>query len=84
MKPVLFIAITPTGTLTLGHYCGIIAPLLEVQEKYEIIIMIADLHALTTFQKDFDYSTKSKEIITLLFASGLKTKTVECSFNLKF
>ena len=50
-----FTGIKPTGPLTLGHYCGIIQHILKLQDKYEIIVMIADLHALTIPKKQLNY-----------------------------
>lgn len=71
-RPLFFTGITPTGTLTIGHYCGLIRHILAIQEQYEIIIMIADLHALTVFKTNLDYQQKSKEMASLLYACGLK------------
>ncbi|WNE40049.1 MAG: Tryptophan--tRNA ligase [Mycoplasmataceae bacterium] len=67
-----FTGIQPTGTLTLGHYFGVIQHILAIQEEYEIIIMICDLHALTIPKKDFDYQKTRQEITALLYACGLK------------
>ena len=71
-KPRFFTGIQPTGTLTLGHYLGIIHHALLLQEEYEIIIMIADLHALTTPNQRINYQEKAREIASLLYACGLK------------
>jgi tryptophanyl-tRNA synthetase len=72
-KPILFTGITPTGTLTLGHYFGVIRHLINLQNDYQIYLMIADLHALTTItDKKIDYKSKTKEIASLLYACGLK------------
>lgn len=38
----------PTGKLHLGHYVGSIQNRVELQDKYECIFIIADLHMLTT------------------------------------
>ncbi|MCE8159174.1 MAG: tryptophan--tRNA ligase [Candidatus Moeniiplasma glomeromycotorum] len=70
-KPRFFTGIQATGVLTLGNYCGLIHHILKIQEDYEVIIMIADLHALTVPKKDFDYSQKSREMAALLYACGL-------------
>ncbi|KLL02283.1 MAG: tryptophanyl-tRNA synthetase [Mycoplasmataceae bacterium RC_NB112A] len=71
--PRFFTGIQSSGTLTLGNYCGVIQPLLELQKKstHEIIIAIVDLHALTIPKKDFNYSQKSREMAALLYACGL-------------
>ena len=69
--PRFFTGVQATGILTLGNYCGVIQPILALQKDYEIIIMIADLHALTVPKKDFDYAQKSREMAALLYACGL-------------
>jgi len=71
-KPRFFTGIQATGTLTLGHYLGVIRHILEIQEQYEIIIMIGDLHALTIPNKEINYREKCYEIAALLYACGLK------------
>lgn len=38
----------PTGPLHLGHYVGSLRARLELQEKLECFVLIADLHVLTT------------------------------------
>jgi tryptophanyl-tRNA synthetase len=38
----------PTGKLHLGHYVGSIANRLRLQDEYEMFLIIADLHMLTT------------------------------------
>lgn len=72
VKPRIFTGITATGSLTLGHYLGVIHHLLLLQEEYEVIVMIADLHALTIPQRKLDYCKQSQEIAALLYACGLK------------
>jgi tryptophanyl-tRNA synthetase len=71
-KPRFFTGIKPTGTITLGHYLGVIQHILAIQDQYEIIIMIGDLHALTIPNKEFNYREKCYEIASLLYACGLK------------
>jgi len=38
----------PTGRLHLGHYVGSLKARVELQAKYETILIVADLHMLTT------------------------------------
>ena len=38
----------PTGRLHLGHYVGSLVNRVRLQEEYETILIIADLHTLTT------------------------------------
>src|SRR6185437_14213344 len=71
-KPRFFTGVQATGTLTLGNYFGLIHHILKIQEEYEVIIMIADLHALTVPKKEFNYRQKCYEMAALLYACGLK------------
>jgi len=71
-KSRFFTGIQATGTLTLGNYLGVIHHILTIQDSYEIIIMLADLHALTITKPNFDYREKCYEIASLLYACGLK------------
>jgi tryptophanyl-tRNA synthetase len=71
-KPRFFTGIQATGTLGLSHYLGVIRHILTIQDSHEIIIMLADLHALTIPKPNFDYRQKSYEIASLLYACGLK------------
>lgn len=38
----------PTGRLHLGHYVGTLKNRVQLQDEYEVFILIADLHSLTT------------------------------------
>jgi len=46
-KQILYSATKPTGKLTLGNYIGAIKNWGEMQEKYNSIFCVADLHSLT-------------------------------------
>ena len=76
LKTTLFTGFAVTGTLTLGHYCGLINYIISIQEEKEVIIMIADLHGLTIPNPNFDYFQESKKMIALLYACGLN----KCKF----
>lgn len=52
IKPKIFTGIRPTGELHLGHYFSLIKPIMEYVNDYDIIIMIADLHAHTELRRD--------------------------------
>ncbi len=70
----LLTGVKPTSEqIHLGNYFGAIKPILDLQlkDKYEIIVFVADLHALTTLH---DASSIKKNIINLVrafIASGL-------------
>ena len=44
----------PTGQLHLGHYVGSLKMRLDLQEKLECFVLIADLHVLTTRTHDLE------------------------------
>ncbi len=46
MKKILT-GVRPTGSLHIGHYLAFIPELLELQKKYKVFLMIADLHSQT-------------------------------------
>ncbi|KLL04253.1 MAG: tryptophanyl-tRNA synthetase [Mycoplasmataceae bacterium RV_VA103A] len=71
-QPCFFTGIQASGTLTLGNYLGVIRHILEIQDKYEVIIMICDLHALTVPKPNFNYREVGHEIASLLYSCGLK------------
>ena len=57
MKETILTGIRPTGNLHLGHYCGAIASLTEIQkgDNYDnFYVMIADTQALTDNAKNVD------------------------------
>src|SRR4028119_1221568 len=51
-----------TGKLHLGHYVGSIANRLRLQDKYEMFLIIADLHMLTTKQTREDIAAAPQNI----------------------
>ena len=46
-REILYSATKPTGKLTLGNYIGAIKQWAELQDKYNSIFCVADLHSLT-------------------------------------
>lgn len=78
-KPILICGIQPTSTLTLGNYIGSLLPLIKNQDKYDSILLIADLHAYTiplAIQK-ISFQTieeRSWELIKWVIASGVDTE----------
>ncbi|MDO8498215.1 MAG: tryptophan--tRNA ligase [bacterium] len=50
----------PTGKLHLGHFVGSLSNRVKLQDEYEVFLIVADLHTLTT-KPDKEYTTKLKE-----------------------
>lgn len=59
MKKILLSGVKPTGRPHIGNYFGAMKQFVELQDKYESYVFIADYHALTTTQD----STKLKQDI---------------------
>jgi tryptophanyl-tRNA synthetase len=67
--------VQPSNKLTLGNYLGAIKQLIECQDKYEMYIFVADLHALSA--PSYDAKTLHDNKISLIssyVALGLDLK----------
>ncbi|MGL6125326.1 MAG: tryptophan--tRNA ligase [Metamycoplasmataceae bacterium] len=71
MKKRMVSGITATGSLTIGNYIGAIKNFITHQDKYEMFIFVADLHALTTSITPNDLDKNRKEIFAIYLACGL-------------
>ena len=49
-KPRVFSGMQPTGSLHLGNYLGAIARFVALQDSYDCIYCVVDLHAITVAQ----------------------------------
>ncbi len=63
--------IQPTGTFTLGNYIGAVRNWGRLQDDYECLYMVADLHAITVRQNPADLRRKTREAAALLLACGI-------------
>ena len=49
-KEVVFSAIQPSGSITLGNYLGALRNWVKMQDEYNCIYALADLHTITVRQ----------------------------------
>lgn len=70
-KKRIFSAIQPTGTMTLGNYIGAIKNWVTLQDDYECIYAVADLHSLTVRQVPAELRKNSINLMALLLACGV-------------
>jgi len=63
--------IKPTGKLTLGNYIGAILNFVKLQEEYEMIVFIANLHAITINIDSKELKENTRDIAALYLACGL-------------
>lgn len=66
--------IQPTGTFTLGNYIGAVRNWSKLQDEFECIYMVADLHALTVRQVPAELRKHTREAAALLLAAGIDPK----------
>ncbi|MFQ5747283.1 MAG: tryptophan--tRNA ligase [Gemmatimonadota bacterium] len=70
-KTRLFSGIQPSGDLHLGNYLGAIENWVSLQDRYDCIYAIVDLHAITVPYEVDDLPARILEIAMGLLASGL-------------
>lgn len=70
-KKVIFSGIQPTGVFTLGNYLGAIKNWKELQEDYNCIFSVVDLHAITVRQDSSTLRRQTLDSVALLLACGI-------------
>ena len=65
----------PTGNLHIGNYLGALKNWVRIQNDYECIFCIVDLHAVTLYQDPAELRAKILEIAALYLAAGIDPKT---------
>jgi len=70
-KKRVFSGVQPTGNLHLGNYLGAIKNFVDLQNKFECIYCIVDLHAITTHQDPKELKSNILETVASFIASGL-------------
>ena len=70
-KKRIFSGIQPSGELTLGSYMGAIKNWVALQDEYECLYCIVDLHAITVRQNPADLRRRSIEQLAQYIACGL-------------
>lgn len=71
----IFSGIQPTGDLHLGNYLGALRNWVALQNDYECIYCIVDMHAITVWQDPKHLTASTREVAAGLIASGLDPKT---------
>ena len=66
--------IKPTGQLTLGNYLGAIKQFIKNQDEHELLVFIADLHALTLPIDPKDLKQNIIDLVCIYLACGLDPK----------
>lgn len=70
-KKRLFSAVQPSGTPTIGNYVGAIKNFVALQDQFDCIYSIADLHTITVRQNPAELRQRTLELLSLYLACGL-------------
>ncbi|MFC2009875.1 tryptophan--tRNA ligase [Chloroflexota bacterium] len=71
MKKRVFSGARPTGRQHLGNYLGAIQNYVKLQEEYDCVYCIVDIHALTTLENTHELRANIQEMILDWLAAGL-------------
>ena len=74
VTPKVFSGVQPTGNLHLGNYLGAITRFVALQESYECIYCVVDLHALTTPQDPAELQSSIRDVTAAFLAAGIDPK----------
>ncbi|MBN1514964.1 tryptophan--tRNA ligase [Candidatus Sumerlaeota bacterium] len=70
-KPVLLSGSAPSGILTIGNYIGAVRNWVQMQQDYDCIFILVDLHAITVRQDPKELLQRSYQFIAQYLACGL-------------
>ena len=70
-KKILFSAIQPSGILTIGNYLGALRNFKKLQDDYNSVFSLADLHTLTVKQDPAILRKNTYELTALYIACGI-------------
>jgi tryptophanyl-tRNA synthetase len=70
----IFSGVQPTGNLHLGNYLGAIRNWVRLQNDYECLFCVVDMHAITVWQEPQQLSSSIREVAAGLIAAGIDPK----------
>lgn len=70
-KKTIFSGIQPSGNLTIGNYLGALRNWTKLQNDYNCLFCIVDMHAITVRQVPADLRKRSYETLALYMACGI-------------
>lgn len=70
-KKVILSATQPSGKITLGNYLGALRNWVQLQDDYNALYCVADLHAITVRQNPADLRRQTLELYAQFIACGL-------------
>ncbi|KKP80118.1 MAG: tryptophan--tRNA ligase [Candidatus Moranbacteria bacterium RIFOXYA12_FULL_35_19] len=73
-KPRIFSGIQPSGNLHIGNYLGAIKNWVKLQDQYDSIFCVVDMHAITVPQDPAELRRRTIEVAKVYLASGIDPK----------
>src|SRR5262245_28895946 len=73
-KERVFSGVQPTGNLHLGNYLGAIVKFVALQERYDCIYCVVDMHAITIAQDPVELTKQIREVTAAFLAAGIDAK----------
>ena len=70
-KKRIFSGVQPSGNITLGNYLGAIKNWVNLQESYECIYAIMDLHSITVRQNPQELKKRTLDLLKIYLACGI-------------
>ncbi len=70
----IFSGVQPTGNLHLGNYLGAIRNFVALQDDYDCIYCVVDLHAITLWQEPGELKAHTREVTAAYLAAGIDPK----------
>ena len=80
-RPVVLSGIQPTGSLNIGTYLGALKNWVALQDEYDCIFLIVDLHALTVSQTPADLRRRCLDYVAQYVACGIDTERAPSPSN---
>jgi tryptophanyl-tRNA synthetase len=73
-KERVFSGVQPTGNLHLGNYLGAIVKFVALQDRYDCIYCVVDMHAITVWQDPAELPRATREVTAAFLACGIDPK----------
>ncbi|MCK5211244.1 tryptophan--tRNA ligase [Candidatus Parcubacteria bacterium] len=70
-KPKIFSGVQPSGNLHIGNYLGAIRQFVALQDEYDCVFCVVDLHAITVPQEPESLRKRIIEVARLFLAAGI-------------
>lgn len=70
-RKIVYSALKPTGDLQLGNYIGALRNMVAMQEEFDCIYTVADMHSLTVDMVPADLRRRTYDFMAIFLAIGL-------------